>query len=115
MNADSLTSYLHNSSAIGNQQANYHTTTNKSGAFIPNYSAVDNTSSNSPVDLNKNFGADLGNSHHDNSLTFKSVGPDVDSTVDSSGVKYTQKYKINKDSNEKSHSVGYYGKSRLTR
>lgn len=106
MAADSLTSYLHNA-AIAKQPQNYHTINvpQENSAFL----SRENIASINPGVINP-----TGNYHHDNSLTFKSVGPDVDSTIDSNGVKYSQKYKINKDS-EKVHNVGYYGKSRLTR
>lgn len=53
------------------------------------------------------------------SETFKSVGPNIDSTVNNSGEKYSEIYDFNlkklRGNNSKKAKSGFYGKSRLTR
>lgn len=52
-------------------------------------------------------------SENQKSTTFKTVGPNDDSTINSSGKKYSKIYKRS-NNNSRIHP-GYYGKSRLTR
>ena len=51
-------------------------------------------------------------SENEKSLTFRSVGPEVDTTINRSGVKYTKIYHSGYNKNLK---AGFYGSSRLTR
>jgi hypothetical protein len=62
--------------------------------------------------LNRNNRRNLARSENEKSLTFRTVGPEIDSTINRNGIKYSNM--IHKENNIKLNP-GFYGSSRLTR
>ena len=80
---------------------------------IDNNSDISEKSSNyNPLEV-KNIDEDvLRQVKSHKSQTFRKVGPQIDSTVDYKGDKYTDKFEVIEQNQPK---IGYYGKTRLSR
>lgn len=113
MNADTSGYNLHNTAVIGKQPASYRIIAKSSEALLKSEQINEEGNPTIKTISTHNAASETGSSLHRNSLTFKSIGPEIDSTVDSNGVKYSQMFSI--DALEESHNIGYYGKTRLTR
>jgi hypothetical protein len=83
-----------------NKQVKYDFTPSQSPAFLSEKTTI---TKNSNTALSEN----------QKSKTFRSVGPYDDSTVDSSGKKYSKMFR--RETEKKDINAGYYGGSRLTR